>query len=350
LNIDHLALLENSKQRRKLQLTGGSTYVVSLPKKWVDDLKIKIGDEVTLIKNPNGSMTLFSIDDNKRAKKSIVELGKDDSIESLKRKIIAIYLAGYRIIEIVPKGIKIQPSHARTIRELTRSSMIGTEIIGSNTESIIIQVLTRLPELSFDVALRRMHLMASNMHRDAIYALEKNDKEFAEEVVKMDDEVDRFSLYMFRNLVLAVQDGEVLFEIGLKNPSHCLGYRTVIKCIERIADHAALIGNRVKYLTSPIDEKTMKKINQLSEDSLKAFEDAITSLIKCDFNLAEKVADNTPKIVEMEEKLVYSLNENTPNVTTIKFILEDIRRTAEYSSDIAEVVIDKNIQSVIIEK
>ena len=63
-----MATIENSRQRRKLQLAGGSTYVVSLPKKWIDDLKMKIGDEVTLIKNPNNSLTLFSTMDKFEAK------------------------------------------------------------------------------------------------------------------------------------------------------------------------------------------------------------------------------------------------------------------------------------------
>ena len=33
---------------RKLQLTGGSTYVVSLPKRWVTDAGLKAGDTVFL--------------------------------------------------------------------------------------------------------------------------------------------------------------------------------------------------------------------------------------------------------------------------------------------------------------
>src|SRR3989344_5071394 len=51
-------------------------------------------------------------------------------------------------------------------------------------------------------------------------------------------------LYMMRSLNLASQDGRVLLEVGLKKPSDCLGYRTVIKCIERIADHGVLIAKR----------------------------------------------------------------------------------------------------------
>ena len=344
-----MATIENSRQRRKLQLTGGSTYVVSLPKKWIGDLKMKIGDEVTLIKNPNNSITLLSTMDEFEAKKSIIEISKDDSEESLKRKIIAIYLAGYKIIEIRSKGIKIQPTHARVIRELARSSMIGTEIVESSSESIMIQILTRLPELSFDVALRRMHLMASNMHREAMDALEKMDKEAAEEVIKMDDEVDRFSLYMLRTLSQAVQNGEILLEIGLKKPSDCLGYRTVIKCIERIADHSVLIAKRIKFLQSPIDKKILQSITQLSSDSLNIFENSIVALTKSDYSLAEKVADQAANAVQNEKEFMSNLKEST-NSSVIKFVLEDIRRTIEYSTDIAEVVINENIRSVISEK
>jgi phosphate uptake regulator len=344
-----LATIENSRQRRKLQLTGVSTYVVSLPKKWITDLKMKIGDEVTLIKNPNNSITLLSTMDNFEAKKSIIEISKDDSEESLKRKIIAIYLAGYKIIEIRSKGIKIQSSHARAIRELARTSMIGTEIVESSSESISIQVLTRLPELSFEVALRRMYLMASNMHREAIDALGIMDKEAAEEVIKMDDEVDRFSLYMLRNLFQAVQNGEILLEIGLKKPSDCLAYRTVIRCIERIADHSVLIAKRIKFLTSPIDKKTLQSINQLSESALNVFENSIQALTKSDYSLAEKVAAQAAKTVQDEKEVMSNLKESESS-SVIKFVLEDIRRMVEYSTDIAEVVINENIRSVISEK
>jgi len=344
-----LITIENNQQRRKLQLTGGSTYVVSLPKKWIDDLKMKIGDEVTLIKNPNNSLTLLSTSNKFEAKKSIIEISKDDSVESLKRKIIAIYLAGYKIIEIHSKGIKIQSSHTRIIRELARTSMIGTEIVESSSESISMQVLTRLPELSFDVALRRMYLMASNMQREAIDALGRLDKEAGEEVIKMDDEVDRFSLYMLRNLFQAVQNGEILLEIGLKKPSDCLAYRTVIRCIERIADHSVLIAKRIKYLDSPINKKTIQAINHLSDSALNVFEHSFQALTKNDYAMAEKVAVQATKAVQDEKEIMSNLRESE-NASVVKFVLEDIRRIAEYSTDIAEVVINENIRSVISEK
>ncbi len=345
-----MALSEPIKQTRRLQVSGGSTYIISLPKTWIENLKLKAGDSVTIIKNTNNSLTFLpDVVEIKTPTQAVTSIGPKDSEESIRRKIIAMYLAGYKSIKILSKGVKLRPSQTNVIRNLIRTSMIGTEIVESDSESAVIQILTRLPELSFDVALKRMHLMTINMHREAVEAFTENNKTYAEEIVKLDDEIDRFSLYMLRNLTMAVQDASILQEMSLSKPSDCLSYRTVISRIERIADHAALIAKRVKYLTSSVDEKTSKKIVVLSDGALGVFEKSIEALMKCDYTLAENVLDSIPKIIESQEELMGSLKDSTKNASVIKFILDDIRRTAEYSSDIAEVVMDKNIQSMITE-
>jgi phosphate uptake regulator len=227
--------------------------------------------------------------------------------------------------------------------------MIGTEIVESDSESITIQILTRLPELTFDVALKRMYLMAANMHREAIDALKKSDAEYGEEVVRMDDEVDRFSLYVMRTLIMAIQNASMLYDVGLEQPSDCLNYRIVISRIERIADHAALIAKRIKFLKEPLDSRILKEIENLSSEALNCFENSITALTKKDHVLAEKVSANIIRVVEKEKELMYGMKESK-NSTVIKFVLEDIRRTAEYSSDIIEVVVNETIQNVVTEK
>lgn len=342
--------LEDTKQTRRIQISGGSTYTISLPKKWIDELGIKNGDNMTIVKNANRSLTLFpGLDTEKPAKRAVFTISQKDSEESIRRKVIALYLTGYKTIQVTSKGVKILPEHSRLIKELVRKSMIGTEIVESDSESITIQILTRLPELTFDVALKRMYLMTANMHKEAIEALKKFDIEYAEEVVRMDDEVDRFSLYMMRTLIMAIQNASMLYDVGLKQPSDCLNYRTVISRIERIADHAALIAKRIKFLKDPLDSKILKDIETLSADALSCFENSILALTKNDHVLAEKVAANIADLVEKEKELTYGMRESKSS-TAVKFILEDIRRTAEYSSDIVEVVINETIRGIISEK
>lgn len=344
--------IENAKQTRKMQLSGGSTYIISLPKNWIEDLKIKVGENVMIVKNSNNSLTLFPREKNEQKKKStaVIPSSQKDSGEFIKRKIIAAYLAGYKTIKIKTKGMRIPSEHSKSVRDLVRSAMIGTEIVESSSESIIIQVLTRLPELSFDTALKRMYLMASNMVKESIEALEKTDTIHADEISNMDDEVDRFSLYMRRNLVLAVGNESVLQDMGLRKPSDCLGYRTVVSRIERIADHASLIAKRIKFIEDEIEPKITSKIKILSEKSLEVFEESITAMQEHDFEKAERVAEKVNQVIDEEKQIMSKIKETEKNVTIIRFVLEDLRRIAEYSSDIAEVAIDENIQSIITEE
>lgn len=341
--------LEDTKQTRRIQISGGSTYTISLPKKWIDELGIKNGDNMTIIKNANRSLTLFpGLDSERPTKSAVITIGQKDSEESIRRKVIALYLTGYKTIQITSKGVKIPSEHSRLVKDLVRKSMVGTEIVASDSESITIQVLTRLPELTFEVALKRMYLMTANMHREAIEALKKFDVEYAEEVIRMDDEVDRFGLYMMRTLIMAIQNASTLYDVGLGQPSDCLNYRTVISRIERIADHAALIAKRLRFLKEPLDQKILKEIESLSSDALSCFEGAILALVKKDHVMAEKVASNIAAVIEKEKDIMYGMRESK-NSAAIRFILEDIRRTAEYSSDIIEVIINETIHNIISE-
>jgi len=347
-----MEIIENTKQTRKMQLSGGSTYIISLPKNWIDELKIKVGENITIVKNSNKSLTLFPREPNYKGKKkiAIIPSSQKEPGDAIKRKIIAAYLAGYKTIKIQTKGVRIPTEHSKSIRQLVRSSMIGTEIVESNSETIIIQVLTRLPDLSFDTALKRIHLMTTNMITEAVESFLNSDINHSEEVINMDDEVDRFGLYMRRNLVLAVGNEAALQEIGLKKPSDCLGYRSIVTRIERIADHASLISKKTKFLEGNLDEKISEKIKKLSEKSLEVFQKAISAVEEMDFEKGEAVAEKVREVIEEEKQIMNKIKETDKNVTILKFALEDLRRIAEYSGDIAEVAIDENIQNVISEE
>ena len=45
-------------ESRKLQKTGGSTLIVSLPKKWIKKNKLDAGSEVKLLKQPDGTISI----------------------------------------------------------------------------------------------------------------------------------------------------------------------------------------------------------------------------------------------------------------------------------------------------
>src|SRR5690348_18436857 len=110
---------------------------------------------------------------------------------------------------------RISPAQRDAVREVVRRNLVGTEIIADSSDIITIQVLLTLPELSVNTAVRRMFLIASSMHRDALVALKEKNYDIAMGVIRSDDEVDRFSLYILRNLVMATNNERILQEIRL---------------------------------------------------------------------------------------------------------------------------------------
>lgn len=340
---------------RKIQFTGRSTYILSLPKKWIEEMKLKAGDHVSISRNSNNSLCITP-EKEKRLNDVVNEVTTlvliDEAPNTLKRKIVSIYLSGYNLINLKSKIGRIQPIQREAVREIVRRSLIGTEIIADSSDIITIQVLLTLPELSVNTAVRRMFLIASSMHRDVLIALKEKNFEIANGVIKSDDEVDRFSLYILRNLVVATNNERVLQEIGLKYPSDCLSYRVTVKSIERVADHATRIAIKCLEIDKDIPLSVIEKLEKLSNLALEVLTSSVEAFLRRDYNLADKIADKSENVLNYEREIMEFLdsveNKNDQNTgATIKLILEDIRRTVEHASDIAESAMNQTIGEII---
>ena len=340
----------NHREIRKVQFTGKSTYVLSLPKSWIEEMHLNAGDQVALIRETDNSLSILPFISGLRDSLNEVNaiVLPDDSSSTVKRKVVSMYLAGYDIIHLKLKSGRINPSLRDGVREVVRRNLIGTEIIADASDNITLQVLLSMPELSINTAIRRMYLIASSMHRDAILALTERSHELAKEVIKSDDEVDRFSLYISRNLVMAMENGRMLREMRLENPADCLSYRVAAKSIERVADHACGIADKAIKLKDKIPEKSLQKIEKMSHFALTVLGNSVEALLRRDYHLADKTVDIAENIRTLEDDVMVSIEKynNVHDQANIRLALENIRRTAEYASDIAEVAINETIDEV----
>jgi phosphate uptake regulator len=259
-----------------------------------------------------------------------------------------MYLAGYDIIHLKLKSGRINPALRDGVREVVRRNLVGTEMIADASDNITLQVLLSLPELSITTAIRRMYLIASSMHKDAMSAFSELNYDLAKEVIKSDDEVDRFSLYVLRNLVMAMQNGRVLREMGLKKPSECLSYRVAAKSIERVADHACSIADKAIKLKEKMSEKSIQKLDKMSHLALTVLGDSVEALLRRDYQLADKTVNTAENIRTLEDDIMTAIEKDSRvhDLGNIKLVLEAIRRTAEYASDIAEVAMNETIDEV----
>lgn len=343
---------KHNEERRKLQITGGSTYVISLPKKWVTQNDLNKGSPLLVRQEDTGFLTILPPDLGKAEKTedAIIKVTPEDSSEALIRKTVAVYLLGYNLINIRPKDQKeISSTHRNAIKTFARNMLVGTEIVTDTSTELTLQVLLSYPELSVPSALRRMTIITSSMHKDAITALTNIDHQLASDVRATDYEVNRFHLYIIRQLKMAIENPRIITEIGLKKPKDCLGYRLVTKMVERTADHATNIAKYVQHLNKQLNTEFLNAIKEMNEVAISSFETSIESLFRRDYNLADGVIAKANKIVELEKKVILSSKAtNIEEATNIRLVIESVRRIAEYSMDIAEVVLNMTVESTIV--
>ena len=342
---------KNEGESRKLQLTGGSTYTISLPKSWITQNQLEKNSTLHVKAEEDGSLSILppNLTKQERPQEAYIQVSPKDLPDQIIRKTVSTYLVGYNIMHIKAKDEQQLSSKQRTaLKIFARDMLVGTEIVTDTPAELTLQVLLSYPELSVQSALRRMSIIAASMHKDAMTALQNLDHSLAKDVVNGDNEVDRFNLYIVRQLKMAIQNPRIIQEIGLSNARDCLGYRLVTKSVERTADHAVKIAENVLLLKERLDKRTLENITKMSSLAISMFEDSIESLYKRDFDLAESSIEKIRSILTMEKEAVLaSQSISIDEAANLRLIIESVRRTAEYGADIAEIVLNLTVESVI---
>ena len=340
-----------TEDQRKVQMTGGSTYILSLPKDWAVKNELKQGSIMVVREEDDGSLSVIpsSFPKKEKQEEALIRASESDNPDAIMRTAISAYLNGFNIIRINPPHQKVLSFKLRNLlKGFARNYFVGTEIIIDTPNELALQVLLNYPELTVQNALSRMSIIAASMHKESITSLKKLDYASARSVIETDREVNRFSLYVVRLLKLAVSNPRIVKEIGLNDQRECLGYRLIVKSVERTADHATKIAEDTLLLREIISESLANSITQLSELATKMFENSIEALFKNDFNLAESVIERLSLARKLEKETVLNAQSARPEeIANLRLIIESIRRTAEYASDISEVVLNLNVESVL---
>ncbi len=341
---------EESEQR-KLQITGGSTYILSLPKDWVIKNQLKKGSLMVLREEDDGSLSVLPSKTEKKEKQdeAYIRVSSTENPDAVVRKAISAYLSGYNVLHIRPQNQQTLSSRLRNyLKNFARNYLVGTEIVIDTPTDLTLQVLLNYPDLTIQSALSRMSIIASSMHKEAINCLRTLDYSGAKSVIETDREVNRFGLYVVRLLKLAVSNPREVKEIGLSSPRDCLGYRLIAKAVERTADHATKIAENLLLMKDPLSEDLLERIGQMSSLAISMFENSVQALFKRDFDQAELVIEKVIQVHKLEkEGVVASKSIGIEEIANLRLLIESVRRTAEYASDISEVVLNLNVESVL---
>lgn len=326
--------------RRRIQLTGSSTLIVSLPKDWVRLAGLHKGSFIRLI--PRHGLSLLLIPEREEDLKEIV-LRVDEKMgsEKIVRELISTYQAGFDVIKVSFKSPR--PEAKAAVKDTVRRRLMGMEVLSESASEILIQCFTRHMEFPLQDALRRAEEIASSMLEDAVEALLGKNHQLAAEVFQRDDEVDRLFHYMIRQLNTALEKPGALEDLGLMNPIEFLSYASIAKAIERVGDHAVSIALIAEEINGKLIDNLAAEITNMNREAVKAFKSALNSIEKKDGELANSIVDGVEEMrrkqYERAVEKVMKWGTSPRKASLIKTVLEDLMRVAEYSADIAEQAI-----------
>jgi phosphate uptake regulator len=327
-------------ETRKVQITGGTTLIVSLPKSWVNKVNLHAGDEVTLKPQSDGSLSVRTRNSpDVHLTKTIFIEGKDG--DNLIREIIAAYIAGFSSIEL--KATKILSKQRDTVRK-TVNMLIGPEIIEETLEKIVLQDILNPAELSVKKSIRRMFMITRAMQENSIRALKERDFDLAKDVMERDNEVDKLFLLVSKQFRMVMRDISIADKFDMSMEEH-LDMRLASYPLERIGDHSTKICNQVIMIgDKELPGGIIKAIEEVNLLSLKAVEDSIDALFKRNIDLANTVflkrTEISKKILKIEQEVI-ALNSEVS--LPLGIILDSIDRTCDYGCNIAEIAINSAV-------
>jgi len=325
---------------RRVQVTGGASFVVTLPKEWAEGHKIKKNDPVGMTVQPDGTL-LISKDTTDKISQQMKEIDCNTIGDPafLFRLLIGTYIMGFNVIRLTSKQ-GFPPFVRAVVRDFTQMT-IGQEVVEETETVIVIKDLLNPAEMPFDNTIKRMFVIVKNMHKDAITALETRNKNLAEDVIKRDIDVDRLNWLIARQANMIMLHASLSRKMGI-SPDMAMHYHLLSRIIERIGDHAVRIAEHALPITdTDLDKKTLTIIKKASAMSLEIFDRSIVSFFNSDMKEANRNIESINVLKDLCGEInTIELKQNTLVAISLNYITESIRRSGEYAGDISETVIN----------
>jgi phosphate uptake regulator len=305
---------------RRVQVTGGASFVVTLPKDWAEAQKIAKNDPVGLVVQPDGTLLItkkISEEPVQRVKE--IESAAITDPAFLFRMLIGAYITGFTVIRITTK-VRFPPFLRTVVRDFTQMT-IGQEVVEETENLITIKDLLNPSEMPYDNTIKRMFVIT---------------------------DADRLNWLIARQTNMILQNASLARKMGI-SPNMAMNYYMLSRIIERIGDHAVRIAEySLPIIDVDFDRKFMNAIRKAGALSLEIFDRSIVSFFNADMKEAHRNVESLTALENICRDINNMvLKQDALIALNIAYISESIRRAGEYAGDISETVINLLVDNEI---
>ncbi|UPM43444.1 phosphate uptake regulator PhoU [Halocatena salina] len=329
-------------ETRKIQLTGGSTFTVSLPKRWAKEHGLESGAQMHLYPHSDGSL-LVRPDPTNNGEREIALTVDHRSDEDIVQTVRAGYVSGFDRITLVATG-GIDDSQ-RTAVTRTVDGLVGLEIVSESRRRVVLQSLLDTSDVSIRQTVIQLQRITLSMHENAVTAAINGDSELAARVCNRDDEADRLFGMVSRHYQQSLSDLQAIDQLDIDRPS-IADYYTTAQQLERVADHAekmAVIADRLDVSAAD----TIPNFDSIARSARGIVTDASSVLLAgADVEMAYRALDDRDTLLaelDRSDKRLYDSDSSDQHPAGL--LLDSVRRTSEYGGNIAETMIQRAVRT-----
>jgi len=229
-------------ETRKVQLTGGTTYTVSLPKPWASEHGIESGSLLYLYPNDDGSILIEPEASSEGGAYTATVDIQSYSEGELIQAVYALYLCGCDSITFVDSTGDVS-DRKQTVQSFL-PHLIGFEIMEVSDKKLVLENLTTAESISVRKSALRLRLIVLSMQEDALAAFVENDHKLAEQVIDRDDEVDKLLALVMRHFQRSLESLDEIAQLNMSR-AELFEYYYTTRQLERVGDHAEKIAELV---------------------------------------------------------------------------------------------------------
>lgn len=309
---------------RRVQLTGGSTYILSLPSRWVKESKITKGSEIT-IEDAKGKLLISHGQDRKTENIKRINIGGKVNLEHFQRAITSLYISDFDTL-IITSSQYMDQTLREAVKRFSRLVM-GIEIFEESSRSVVLQNVLDSASFPLSNAIRRMSLNVETMIEDVISGINESDDKLLDSVINRDDEVDRYQLYVYREV-----------KSGKSENENSVFYLIFSRILERMADHAVNICKLWK-VREDLNQENKDSFVSFLKTALNMYRKASEAFYARKFDELNGIIERKPELISKKQEILTSIHEPAFSYT-ISSSSEEVLRIALYATDIAELAMD----------
>ena len=323
---------------RKLISFGKGSFIISMPKKWIEKNSLKKGDIISV--NDEGSDLVISANqqDSKPDSKEITIDTKEKDMKMLKSEIVSSYLNCYDTINIL---FESNDKQAPQIKDIIRN-LSGLEIMEQTSTRITAKNLININEISLNNIIRRMDIITRAMMEDTILCY--RGQSIYESIFNRDIDVNRLYFLAHRVVKNAMKNPRIAKSLETA-PWKLHNDTLVIIRLEKIADRQKRIARYV--CAAELDRATLAELDKLHTDISESYNNVMKAYYNQDLATAFKVEVTNNEKIEACDKFLEKYTKNysmkgknaSSNQVAVAKIGENLKATATSIKYIARTVI-----------